>query len=38
MDPFDRILIAQAAVEDLDLVTLDAQIPLYASTRFRVVC
>ena len=33
MDPFDRILIAQAAVEDLDLVTLDAQIPLYASTR-----
>ena len=36
-DPFDRILIAQAAAEDLDLVTLDAEIPLYASARFRVV-
>ena len=36
-DPFDRVLIAQAAVEDLDLVTLDAEIPLYASARFRVV-
>ena len=35
--PFDRVLIAQAAVEDLDLVTLDAEIPLYASARFRVV-
>jgi PIN domain nuclease of toxin-antitoxin system len=36
-DPFDRVLIAQAAVEYLALVTLDAEIPLYASARFRVV-
>jgi PIN domain nuclease of toxin-antitoxin system len=36
-DPFDRVLIAQSAVEDLDLVTLDAEITLYASARFRVI-
>ena len=36
-DPFDRVLIAQAVVEDVDLVTLDAEIRLYASARFRVV-
>ena len=36
-DPFDRMLIAQAAVEDLALVTLDSEIPLYASARIRVV-
>lgn len=36
-DPFDRALIAQATVEDLDFVTLDTEIPLYLSARFRVV-
>jgi PIN domain nuclease of toxin-antitoxin system len=36
-DPFDRVLIAQAAVEDLDLVTTHAEIPLYASARIRVI-
>jgi PIN domain nuclease of toxin-antitoxin system len=36
-DPFDRALIAQAIVEDLELVTTDAEIPRYASARFRVV-
>ena len=36
-DPFDRALIAQATVEDLELVTTDAEIPRYASARFRVV-
>ncbi len=36
-DPFDRILIAQAIAEDLALVTLDAEIPRYASNRLRVV-
>jgi PIN domain nuclease of toxin-antitoxin system len=35
--PFDRVLIAQATVEDLDLVTLDSEIPRYASPRTRVV-
>lgn len=28
-DPFDRILVAQALVEDLTLVTRDAMLPLY---------
>jgi len=36
-DPFDRALIAQATVEDLVLVTADAEIPLYASERLRVI-
>jgi PIN domain nuclease of toxin-antitoxin system len=36
-DPFDRALIAQATVEDLELVTTDREIPRYASARFRVV-
>jgi PIN domain nuclease of toxin-antitoxin system len=36
-DPFDRILIAQAAVESLSLVTTDREIPRYASKRLRVV-
>jgi PIN domain nuclease of toxin-antitoxin system len=36
-DPFDRALIGQAAVEDLELVTTDGEIPLYASTRIKVV-
>jgi PIN domain nuclease of toxin-antitoxin system len=36
-DPFDRVLIAQAAAEDLSMVTTDTEIPRYASERFRVV-
>jgi PIN domain nuclease of toxin-antitoxin system len=36
-DPFDRGLIAQAIIEDLTLVTTDAQIPKYASARLRVI-
>jgi len=36
-DPFDRILIAQAIVEDLTLVTKDEEISRYASDRFRVI-
>lgn len=36
-DPFDRVLIAQAAVEDLTLVTMDREIARYASGRLRVV-
>jgi PIN domain nuclease of toxin-antitoxin system len=36
-DPFDRVLIAQAMVEDLTLLTTDGEIPGYASERFRVV-
>jgi PIN domain nuclease of toxin-antitoxin system len=36
-DPFDRILIAQATVEDLTLLTTDGDISRYASDRFRVI-
>lgn len=36
-DPFDRVLIAQAIVEDLELVTTDCEIPRYATEKFRVV-
>jgi len=36
-DPFDRILIAQASVEGLALVTTDAEITRYASNRLRVI-
>jgi PIN domain nuclease of toxin-antitoxin system len=36
-DPFDRALIAQATVEDLALVSIDAVIGQYASERLRVV-
>lgn len=36
-DPFDRALIAQAIVEDLTLVTVDRDIPKYASDRLRVL-
>jgi len=35
-DPFDRALIGQAIAEDLELVTIDSEIPRYASARFRV--
>jgi PIN domain nuclease of toxin-antitoxin system len=36
-DPFDRILIAQAAAEGLALVSMDDQIARYASKSLRVV-
>jgi PIN domain nuclease of toxin-antitoxin system len=36
-DPFDRMLIAQATVEGLTLLTTDSEIPRYASDRFRVI-
>jgi PIN domain nuclease of toxin-antitoxin system len=36
-DPFDRMLIAQATAEELELVTTDDEIPRYASTRLRIV-
>jgi PIN domain nuclease of toxin-antitoxin system len=36
-DPFDRILIAQAGVEDLTLLTTDGEIPKYAGKGIRVV-
>lgn len=36
-DPFDRLLIAQATVEELTLVTTDGEIPQYASERFSVI-
>jgi len=37
-DPFDRMLIAQAAAEGLTLVTADGEIAKYASRGLRVVC
>ena len=36
-DPFDRALIAQATVEDLVLVSVDAAIGQYTCGRLRVV-
>jgi len=36
MDPFDRMLIAQAAAEGLALVTTDKEIARYASKTLRV--
>jgi len=36
-DPLDGILIAQAMVEELEIVTTDREIPRYASARLRVV-
>jgi PIN domain nuclease of toxin-antitoxin system len=36
-DPFDRILIAQAMVEGLSLVTADADIAPYATKSFSVI-
>jgi PIN domain nuclease of toxin-antitoxin system len=36
-DPFDRILIAQASVENLALVTVDNEIAKYASEQLRVI-
>ena len=36
-DPFDRMLIAQAAAEGLTLVSSDSEIAQYASKRLQVV-
>jgi PIN domain nuclease of toxin-antitoxin system len=36
-DTFDRVLIAQAMVEGLTLLTTDGEVPRYASDRFRVI-
>ncbi len=36
-DPFDRVIIAQAASEGLALVTIDAEMARYASKSLRVV-
>ncbi len=36
-DPFDRALIAQATAERLTLITVDREIPKYASDRFKVI-
>jgi PIN domain nuclease of toxin-antitoxin system len=36
-DPFDRALIAQATAERLTLVTIDGEIPKYASDRLKVI-
>ena len=36
-DPFDRVLIAQAMVEGLTLVTVDGKMVRYASNRLRVI-
>ena len=36
-DPFDRMLIAQATVEGLALVTTDSKIARYASKGLRVI-
>ena len=36
-DPFDRALIAQAVVENLSLVTADADISRFASKSIRVI-
>jgi len=36
-DPFDRVLIAQAMVESLTLLSTDRQITRYRSERFQVI-
>lgn len=36
-DPFDRMLIAQATVEGLALITADAEVRRYASKTLRIV-
>ena len=36
-DPFDRVLIAQATLEDLTLLTTDGEILRYGSDNFRVL-
>jgi PIN domain nuclease of toxin-antitoxin system len=36
-DPFDRILVAQAIVEHLEIITTAVEVRRYSSARFRVV-
>lgn len=36
-DPFDRVLVAQATVEGLNLVTSDVEIAKYSSAKLKVV-
>lgn len=36
-DPFDRVLIAQAKIEDCTLLTTDRQISLYTDRKLRVI-
>jgi PIN domain nuclease of toxin-antitoxin system len=36
-DPYGRILIAQAIIGNLEMITLDREIRRYASASFRVV-
>ena len=36
-DPFDRVLVAQAVAEHLEMVTIDSEIPRYASADLRIV-
>lgn len=36
-DPFDRMLIAQAAAEGLTLVTMDGEIAKYASKTLQII-
>ena len=36
-DPFDRVLVAQATLEDLTLLTTDGEILRYGSDNFRVL-
>jgi len=36
-DPFDRMLIAQAIVEGLSLISMDRKIASYASSSLRIV-
>jgi PIN domain nuclease of toxin-antitoxin system len=36
-DPFDRVLIAQAIVEDLSLVTADSEMASYSSAGLKII-
>ena len=36
-DPFDRILVAQSITEELTLITIDREIPLYASAGLQFI-
>lgn len=36
-DPFDRVLIGQAIIEELTILTTDGEVSKYASERLRVV-
>lgn len=36
-DPFDRVLIAQASVEGLALISADSQIAQYATQKIKII-